>query len=286
MSRREVNVAITPTVGGHTIQNIPVCDPEDARHFTALGKSYPFTDIGCVAIAIKGHFRKNAGVKGRVTLLDDMWDNFDQAVIESFEFDLNNGYAAHAVFPGFSMTTGDMAKFRLRMIVEFTNLNVRNGGYEPISISMGLICRTSKNAFPNKREMLADQSVLSQQLINTQCIDFVTNEQIKKSLEEIFNDSDRPMLVTMEGSSWRDRRKFLRSTKSTKVLSYRAEPKGKSLEIPGAVRRMISDGGETSFVKDESDSESSVKSSSKGKSIKYDEPRRSMSSRTFKLPAF
>nr|QJC70225.1 ORF2 protein [Maize-associated trichovirus 1] len=224
IAKREINVSLTPKEGGYSIENFPLLDSEDLMYYKAAAKSHPYVDLGCVVISIKGLFRRNAGVKGRLLLLDDMFDNIEQAKISAFKFNLDEGFAAFAVFPGYSIATDDMQLQRLRLIVEFENLNVRSGSYKPVAISVGLITKLSTTAFPPKSKLLEENEFVHQSIVGSQVLSLEEIEGKDKLAEEFRVHSFVDGLKMPEvGSSVRRRKALLRTLPPTRIKTYSAD---------------------------------------------------------------
>nr|QVY19266.1 movement protein [Agapanthus virus A]QVY19269.1 movement protein [Agapanthus virus A] len=228
VSKREVNIQIEPQPGGVCLENFPLFDSEDLAFFNSQSKKYPYVDLGCIVVTIKALFRKNAGVNGRIVLIDDMFDNFHQAKLASFEFSLDSGFAAFAVFPGYSIATTDMVRQRLRAIVQFTDLNVKEGGYQPIAVSVGCVTRISATAFPPKIECLENSSDIFQVIQNSKYLDLEGIAAKEDELRKAFEVPHRnPILITPGGSSKRERKTLLRKIPATKVANLKTERENK-----------------------------------------------------------
>nr|QQG34596.1 MP [Daiswa trichovirus 1] len=229
ISKREVNVSVTPQPGGVCISGFPLFDTEDIKFYDAqhkLGNTY--LDLGCVVIAIRGLFKKGAGVTGKLILFDNMFDNMSQAKIASFKFNLDGGFAAFAVFPGYSIASNDNLNERLQAIVSFDNLNVRDAKFQPIAISVGCVCRISPTAFPPRTPELSGSSELFQNIQNSEYLSMEGIEESTSELKRAFSTQIVKPSFATEGTKRRQRKSFLRRLPPTKItdisVDYLAEP--------------------------------------------------------------
>lgn len=260
VSKREVNVSVTPSPGGISISGLPLFDSEDIAYYNSeYKKGNTYLDLGCVVVTIRGLFRKNAGVTGKILLFDNMFDNLKQATIASFKFDLNSGFAAFASFPGFSLASNDHINERLQAIVMFDNLNVRESKYQPIAISVGCVCRLSPTAFPPRNRELESssdifQNIQSTELLKMEGVDTSTKDLIKAFENQIVKPNN-----THTDIKRRQRKSYLRRLPVTKVTNLEVDYVD---EVESAVKRSASCSNVERVVSSSSDFETARASTS------------------------
>lgn len=220
IEKREMTLTVQSVDGGVAVKSVPIFDRDDILRINRESDKFPYIDLGCVVVAIKALHNPKAGVRGKALLVDRMWDNVNQAKIAGFKFDLSkDGFAAFAVFPGYSISSkGDFTR-RLEMIVNFENLNLAKGvDHEPVAISIGVIARVSPTAFPIRNESISGSKECFQSIIGSEYLQLEGLEEKVTDLADSFN-IQRNYDCKVEKVEMKERKAWMKRLPSTKIVT-------------------------------------------------------------------
>nr|WIL96206.1 movement protein [Carrot chordovirus 4] len=185
----ESNISIELENGDKSlvVPNIPLISDSEIR---AVKKGMPnvnFVHLGGLVISIQALFAANKGVRGTAVLVDRRWRNLEQAIIGSFNFNLDKRRADFMVRPNFDVSLNDpLLSDSLSIMLYFDNIDMFTSSI-PVNLSVGLIARFYNTIDPGVRIISDDLDF--QGLIGAEGIS--ENDMLNNlgDIKELFNDS-------------------------------------------------------------------------------------------------
>nr|WIL96201.1 movement protein [Carrot chordovirus 3] len=169
------------------VPNIPLISDSEIR---AVKKGMPnvnFVHLGGLVISIQALFAANKGVRGTAILVDRRWRNLNQAIIGSFNFNLDKRRADFMIRPNFDVSLNDpLLSDSLSIMLNFENLDMFTSSI-PINLSVGLIARFYNTIDPGVR-IISDELDF-QGLIGAEGISETDMLCNLGDVKDLFNDS-------------------------------------------------------------------------------------------------
>nr|AWK77901.1 movement protein [Darwin betaflexivirus 1] len=135
VKKAEVNIAIRSTGDDNMIiRNLPLFDDQDVANFKSDKSCCKYLCFGCCTVSLIAtlheRFLEKYGkdVKGRITLFDSTFRNFDEGIIERAEFDLSGRVAHMVTYPNhYIPLTDPNFQRRFCVLLQLNPLNVEEG---------------------------------------------------------------------------------------------------------------------------------------------------------------
>ncbi|UKQ12873.1 ORF2 [Hogweed virus 4] len=216
------------------VPNVPLISDSEIR---AVKKNMPnvnFVHLGGLVISIQALFAANKGVKGTAILVDRRWRNLEQAIIGSFNFNLDKRRADFMMRPNFDVSMSDpLLSDSLSIMLHFNNLDMFASSI-PINLSIGLIARFYNTIDPGVR-IISDELDF-QGLIGSEGISQADMLANLGDIKDLFNDSAifKPTIVNnrkFDRGLFKDKG-FIKQIKGSRSADYKAISRTGSMKKP------------------------------------------------------